>query len=187
MSALVLLATGFEEIEGVTVIDILRRAEIETVVAGLTPNPITASRHTHHVADVLLSDIAPSRQFEIVVLPGGAAGAYNLGESPLVKEWLDRQRERDQWVAAICAGPTALKTQGWLLPDQRLICHPSVQDQFQPKHLDTAQRVVVDGKLITGLAAGAALEFAFEIVRCLRGTDAVAKVNHGVCALFRKS
>jgi len=72
MSALVFLAPGFEEIEAITVIDILRRAEIETVVAGLETGLITAARHTKHLADVLLADVDPAREFEIVVLPGGA-------------------------------------------------------------------------------------------------------------------
>ena len=106
MSALVFLAPGFEEIEAITVIDILRRAEIDTLVAGLAPNPITAARHTKHLADVRLEDVEPAREFEIVVLPGGAEGAKRLAESPLVGDWLARQRERGQWVAAICAAPS---------------------------------------------------------------------------------
>src|ERR1700733_13980340 len=114
MSALVFLAPGFEEIEAITVIDILRRAEIETVVAGLATNPIPASRQTRHLADVHLADVDSTREFEIVVLPGGMEGAKHLGESWLVREWLVRQRERNQWVAAICAAPTALQVHGWL-------------------------------------------------------------------------
>jgi len=150
MSALVLLAPGFEEIEAITVIDILRRAEIETVVAGLVTNPIMAARQTRHLADIHLADVDPAREFEIVVLPGGAEGAKHLAESPLVHAWLVRQRERNQWVAAICAAPTALLTRGWL---------------------------------ITSLAAGSAMEFAYAIVRQLRGADAVGKVNLSVHAV----
>ena len=159
MSALVFLAPGFEEIEAITVIDILRRAEIETVVAGLVTNPIPAARHTRHLADV------------------------HLAESPLVRDWLARQRERDQWVAAICAAPTALLTHGWLQPEQKIISHPSVQARFPVGQVQGSSRVVVDGKLITSLAAGSAMEFAFEIVRQLRGSDAVGKVNQGVHAV----
>ncbi|MCE0522502.1 MAG: DJ-1/PfpI family protein [Methylacidiphilales bacterium] len=183
MSALVFLAPGFEEIEGITVIDILRRAEIETVVAGLVTNPIPAARHTRHLADVHLANVDPAREFEIVVLPGGAEGAKHLAESPLVGEWLARQRERGQWVAAICAAPTALLAHGWLRPDQKIISHPSVHGQFPAGQIQDAMRVVVDGKLITSLAAGSAMEFAFEIVRQLRGSDAVSKVNQGVRAV----
>ena len=183
MSALVFLAPGFEEIEAITVIDVLRRAEIETVVAGTVTNPITASRQTRHVADIHLADVDPACEFEIVVLPGGAEGAKHLAESPLVREWLVRQRERDQWVAAICAAPTALLAHGWLQPEQKIISHPSVHARFPAGQIQAASRVVVDGKLITSLAAGSAMEFAYEIVRQLRGADAVGKVNQGVHAV----
>jgi len=183
MSALVFLAPGFEEIEGITVIDILRRAEIETVVAGLVTNPIMAARKTRHLGDIHLADVDPAREFDVVVLPGGAEGAKHLGESRLVREWLLRQRERDQWVAAICAAPTALLTHGWLKPGQKITCHPSVQGQFPAGQVQSGQRVVVDGKLITSLAAGSAMEWSYEIVRQLRGADAVTKVNQGVRAV----
>jgi DJ-1 family protein len=182
MSALVFLAPGFEDIEGITVIDILRRAEIETVVAGLVLGPIIAARKTHHLADVLLSEVDPAREFEVVVLPGGAEGAKHLAESSLVRDWLVRQRERDQWVAAVCAAPIALLAHGWLNPAEKITCHPSVRAQFSVGQVQT-DRVVVEGKLITGMAAGAAMEWSYEIVRRLRGSDAVAKVNHGVHAV----
>jgi 4-methyl-5(b-hydroxyethyl)-thiazole monophosphate biosynthesis len=183
MSALVLLAPGFEEIEAITVIDILRRAGIETTVAGLTTNPIPASRGTRHLADCHLADVAAEIAFEIVVLPGGVEGAKNLAAHPLVGAWLRRQREQDRWVAAICAAPTALLAQGWLRPEQKITAHPSVQSEFPSGQVQKDARVVVDGKLITSLAAGSAMEFAFEIVRQLRGTETVAEVNKGVCAL----
>ena len=182
MSALVFLANGFEDIEGITVIDILRRAEIETVVAGLTSGPITAARLTKHLPDVLLSEVDPARAFEVVVLPGGAAGAEHLAESSLVRDWIVRQRERDQWVAAVCAAPTALLAHGWLKPEQKITCHPSVRSKFFVGQVQT-ERVVVDGKLITGMAAGAAMEWSYAIVHHLRGSAAVEKVNHGVHAV----
>jgi DJ-1 family protein len=186
MSALLFLAPGFEEIEAITVIDILRRAEIETIVAGLTTNPVPASRQTRHLADIHLADVDPAREFEIVILPGGAEGAKRLGESPLVGAWLNRQRQRGKWVAAIFAAPTALQAHGWLRDDQKVTSHPSVQKQFPAAQMQSTQRVVVDekGKLITSLAAGSALEFAYAILRHLRGPDAVTKVNAGVCAVI---
>ena len=183
MSALVFLAPGFEEIEAITVIDILRRAEIETVLAGLVQNPIVAARHTRHLAEVHIADVDPARVFEVVVLPGGAEGAKHLGESKYVGEWLHRQRQRDQWVAAICAAPTALLAHDWLQLEQHIIAHPTVQSQFAAGQVLPNKRVVVDGKLITSLAAGSAMEFAFEIVRQLRGSDAVSRVNQGVHAV----
>jgi 4-methyl-5(b-hydroxyethyl)-thiazole monophosphate biosynthesis len=182
MSALVFLAPGFEEIEAITVIDILRRAEIETVAAGLVPNPILAARKTRHLADIQLAEVDVALEFEIVVLPGGVEGARHLAESPLVREWLERQRERQHWVGAICAGPTALLAHGWLRPEQKIIGHPSTHGQFPAGQIQEGRRVVVDGKLITSLAAGSAMEFAYEIVRQLRGDEAVGKVEAGVCA-----
>ncbi len=94
MSALVFLAPGFGEIEAITVIDILRRAEIETVVAGLVPSSITAARATRHVADIQLVIIDPVMEFEVAVLLGGVEGAIYLAENPHVRDWLFRQRER---------------------------------------------------------------------------------------------
>jgi len=183
MSALVLLAPGFEEIEAITVIDILRRAEIETTVAGLTTNPIPASRHTRHLADIHLADVDPAKEFEVVVLPGGTDGSKRLAESKLVGDWLFRQRERDQWVAAICAAPTALLAHGWLRPDHKIISHPAVHAEFPAGQIQESKRVVVDGKLITSMAAGSAMEWAYEIVRQLRGSDAVRTINQGVHAV----
>ena len=113
-------------------------------------------------------------------LPGGALKQQRnaVAESPLVRDWLGRQRERDGWVAAICAAPTALLAHGWLRPEHKIISHPSVHAQFPAGQVLANQRVVVDGKLITGMARRQrAMEFAFEIVRCLRGPDVVAKVN----------
>ncbi len=184
MSALVFLAPGFEEIEAITVIDILRRAEIETVVAGLVMNPITAARKTRHLAEVHLADVDPASEFEIVVLPGGVEGAKHLAESPLVRDWLIRQRERDQWVAAICAAPTALLGPRLVAVGAKdHLPIPPCISQFPAGQIQTGQRVVVDGKLITSLAAGSAMEFAYEIVRQMRGSDAVSKVNQGVRAV----
>jgi DJ-1 family protein len=183
MSALVLLAPGFEEIEAITVIDVLRRGEIPTTVAGLTTNPIPASRHTRHLADIQLADVDPATNFEVLVLPGGTEGSKHLAESSLVRDWLMRQRERDQWVAAICAAPTALLAHGWLRPGQKIICHPSVNAQFPGDQTLNGKRVVVDGKLITSMAAGSAMEWAYEIVRQLRGSAAVTKINQGVHAV----
>ena len=149
----------------------------------MVTNPITAARHTRHLADIHLADVDPARKFEVVVLPGGVEGAKHLAESLLVRDWLMRQRERNQWVAAICAAPTALLAHGWLQPEQKIISHPSVHARFPAGQIQDARRVVVDGKLITSLAAGSAMEFAYEIVRQLRGSDAVSKVNQGVHAV----
>jgi DJ-1 family protein len=181
MNALVFLAPGFEEIEAITVIDILRRAEIETTVAGLTTNPITASRGTRHLADIHIDDVDPTRTFDVIVLPGGAEGAKNLAAHVTVQDWLLRQLRRSSLIAALCAAPTALPKE---VLDQapKLICHPTVQKQFPTQQVSASARVVTSNKLITGIAAGASLEFSYEIVRQLFDETVVEKVNRGVCA-----
>ncbi|MDE1169638.1 MAG: DJ-1/PfpI family protein [Verrucomicrobium sp.] len=179
-SALVILAPGFEEIEGITVIDILRRAEFTVTAAGLVPGVITAARGTRHLADVDLNEVLRN-DFDVVVLPGGGPGTAHLKVDDRVKAVLERQAAADRWVAALCAAPTVLLEHGFF-PDAPLTCHPSEQAKVPPARLRGTQRVVVSGKLITGLAAGAALEFSYEIVRRLLGEEAVRKVNQGVCA-----
>lgn len=179
LTALVILAPGFEEIEAITPIDILRRAGVDVTVAGTVSGPITAARQTRHLADIDL-DAVKDKPFAIVILPGGGDGTANLKKDPRVREITARQKREGRWVAAICAAPTVLLENGWLDSTHRITCHPSVQNQIPPAQLDTAARVVVSGKLITSLAAGSAMEFSYAIVEQLLGKEAVARVNAGV-------
>ncbi len=179
-TALVILAPGFEEIEGITAIDVLRRAGFAVTVAGTVPGVIVASRHTRHLADLDLSEVIRA-DFDVVVLPGGVDGTAHLKIDERVHAVLERQAEAGRWIAAICAAPTLLVAHG-LLPGEKLVCHPSEQAKIPADRLVKDRRVVVSGKLITSLAAGSSVEFALEIVRQLLGEDAVAKVNGGLCA-----
>lgn len=181
LTALVILAPGFEEIEAITPIDVLRRAGIEVTVAGTVSGPITAARQTRHLADVDL-DTVKDKTFDIVILPGGNEGTENLKKDARVKAITNRQKNAGKWVAAICAAPTVLLANGWIEPAHSLTCHPSVQNQIPMDQLDKKARVVVSDKLITSLAAGSAMEFAYAIVEQLLGKEAVAKVNAGVVA-----
>jgi putative intracellular protease/amidase len=134
------------------------------------------------LADIHISDVETDRAFDVVVLPGGAEGAKNLAASASVQGWLLRQSNRNGLIAAICAGPTALPKQV-LAQAHSIICHPTVQNQFPSAQVVSSARVVSSNKLITGLAAGASIEFAYEIVRQLFDEAAVEKVNRGVCAI----
>ncbi|PTY01761.1 DJ-1 family protein [Verrucomicrobia bacterium LW23] len=182
-SALVLLATGFEEIEAITTIDVLRRANMDVTAAGLTPGPLIAARKTAHMPDVLLDDVL-DRAFDIVILPGGNDGTANLKADPRVKELLLKQKTAGRWIAAICAAPTILVAHGLLTPTQRIICHPGAQSNVPAERLLTSARVVIDGKLITSLAAGSSMEFAYAIVNALLGPDALRSVDGGVLAPY---
>ncbi len=176
---LVPLAPGFEEIEAVTVIDILRRAGVEVVVAGTRDEPIEASRGVRIVADTTLDAVA-SDPFDMVVLPGGADGTEHLKQNPVLREILDRCRNERRKLAAICAAPTVLHAFG-LTNGARLTCHPAVAETVTDAEL-TDERVVVDGDLVTSRAAGTAMEFAFRLVEILEGPDKRDEVNEGVLA-----
>jgi len=172
---LVPLAPGFEEIEAITIIDILRRAGVEVTVAGTQPGIIEASRQTKHVADCTLDEVR-AEDFDMVVLPGGLPGTTNLRNDPRVKKILQHSR----LIAAICAAPTVLSAYG-LLAGRTATSHPGVRAELTAGKI-SEDRVVVDGPIVTSQSAGTAMEFAFKLVEILCGTDKVAEVNRGVLA-----
>lgn len=177
MKILVPLAHGFEEIEAITVIDILRRANCEVITASLDEGPVTASRQTRHLADALLIEVL-DETFDAIVLPGGQPGADTLMNHLKLREKLVHHAKEDRWLGAICAAPKVLEAAG-LLKGKQFTCHPSAKSFITSgKFLD--QRVVVDGKLITSQAAGSALPFALRLVGEFKGSDEVKKVNEGV-------
>jgi len=178
---LVPLAPGFEEIEAITVIDILRRAGVDVVVAGTQAGPIEASRKTKHVPDCTLDELRAD-EFDMIVLPGGQPGATNLRNDSRVRKFIESLRASDRHIAAICAAPTVLAAYG-ILKDRSATCHPSVRVEVGSAAKQISdERVVVDGPVITGQSAGTAMEFAFKLVEILCGADKAAEVNRGVIA-----
>ncbi|MEI6085149.1 MAG: DJ-1 family glyoxalase III [Verrucomicrobiota bacterium] len=172
---LVPLAPGFEEIEAITIIDILRRAGIDVTVAGTQPGIIEASRQTKHVADCTLDEVR-GEDFDMLVLPGGLPGTTHLRNDPRIQ----RLVTTIPLVAAICAGPTVLSDAG-LLMGRTATSHPSVRAELKAGQISD-DRVVVDGPIITSQSAGTAMEFAFKLVEILCGPAKVAEVNRGVLA-----
>jgi 4-methyl-5(b-hydroxyethyl)-thiazole monophosphate biosynthesis len=178
-SILVPLAPGFEEIEGITIIDILRRANFHVVTAGVSAGPIEASRKTRHLPDVLFEEVF-KQDFDAVVLPGGQPGTNNLKADVRVRECVLRHFNSGKWVAAICAAPTVLHDLG-LLHGKKATSHPSVREILtEVNYLE--ERVVVDGKIVTSRGAGSAMEFAFKLVELFSGEIVVQEVNQGVLA-----
>lgn len=178
---LIILAPGFEEIEAITVIDILRRAGFHVTVAGTQPGPIVASRQTKHLPDVLLDEVR-AEQFDAVVLPGGQPGTTHLRNDPRVRQLLEQFHARQRPIAAICAAPTVLASLG-LLKDRAATSHPTASDEVARAAAQYRDdRVVVDGPIITSRAAGTAMEFAFELVRQWAGEEKVSEVNRSVLA-----
>lgn len=167
---LVPLAPGFEELEAITVIDLLRRAGIEVVTAGLESGPVKASRSTVVVPDTSL-DEALARDYDMVVLPGGEPGATNLASDARILELLRRCSAAGHYTAAICAAPKVLAAAG-LLDGRRATCFPGVLEaaKFPKVHLEE-QAVVIDGRVVTSRGPGTAMDFALTLIELLAGRD----------------
>lgn len=163
---LVPLAQGCEEIEAVTVIDILRRAGIDVVSAGLDALPVRASRGVVMLPDTTL-DSALKLDFDMAVLPGGQPGSSNLKADTRILDLLRRMAEQGKYVAAICAAPSVLAASG-ILDGKRATSFPGALDAF-PKVEQQQAAVVEDGKLITSRGPGTAMDFALLLVERLMG------------------
>lgn len=164
---LIPLAQGCEELEAVTVIDILRRAGIQVITAGLEAGPVRASRGTVLVPDATLED-ALRNDFDMIVLPGGMPGSEHLKNDSRVIATLQKMAVDGKYTAAICAAPMALHAAG-LLEGKRATSFPGVIDALPGTHHYSDERVVVDGRVITSKGPGTAMDFALTLVELLAG------------------
>lgn len=167
------LAPGFEEIEAVAVIDILRRAGIEVVTAGLDGDAIEGSHGITIAADMELKDVEWS-DADALVLPGGMPGSKHLRESARVRDAVASVAGSGRLVAAICAAPTVLVAAG-ILEGRRATSHPAHRAEMTGCRYEEAA-VVEDGNIITSRGAGTAIEFAAAVVRRLAGEDAARDI-----------
>jgi 4-methyl-5(b-hydroxyethyl)-thiazole monophosphate biosynthesis len=165
-SVLLPLANGSEDLEAITVLNILRRAGIEVVSASLDGQPIRGSRGTLIVPDTSLNE-ALTRNFDMVVLPGGQPGTNNLNADARIIQLVQNMAVQGKFVCAICAAPSILAAAG-LLDGKRATCFPGALNAFPLVSLQ-AQAVVEDGKLITSRGPGTAMDFALTLVERLVG------------------
>ncbi len=178
MKAIVFLADGFEECEGLIAVDILRRAGIETLMASAMDGlMIDSSRHIKVQADVMAADVDYGT-VDLVVLPGGRLGTENLGANELVVEKC-RQFAAGKHLAAICAAPSLLAALG-LLEGKRATCHPDFEGHMKGAVL-TGESVVTDGNITTGQGLGASFDFSFELVKLLAGEETVENIKKAIC------
>lgn len=167
-TVLVPLAEGFEEMEAVTIIDILRRAGIRVLVAGLQEGPVKASRGVSVVPDMSL-DEALREELDMVVLPGGLPGSDNLDKDPRIHGALKKMADSGKFAGAICAAPAVLANAG-LLEGKTATSYPGVLDKMNvPGVTFKPDKVVRDGKVITSRGPGTAIDFALAIVEMLEG------------------
>ena len=172
-TALVILATGAEEMETVITTDVLRRAKIDVTLAGLEgKDPVTCSREVVIVPDKSLEEAVQSGPYDVVVLPGGLGGAKKLSESALVKKVLGEQESRGGVIAAVCAAPTALMTHG-IGKGKEITSHPSVKEEIMGSgsYKYTEARVCRDGTVISSRGPGTCFEFGLAIVEVLVGAE----------------
>jgi 4-methyl-5(b-hydroxyethyl)-thiazole monophosphate biosynthesis len=162
---LALLAPGFEEIEALTVIDLLRRADIEVNVAGLEKDWVTGSHAIRVKPDCYYRDIKPAG-YDCLFLPGGQPGTNNLKQDPLVLQWVKAFYTSGRLVTAICAAPTVFLEAG-ILEGKRVTSYPSEKDKFTNcTYLEDA--VVEDGTVITSRGVCTAIPFALHLIARLK-------------------
>ncbi|HXU93059.1 MAG TPA: DJ-1 family glyoxalase III [Gallionella sp.] len=176
-TALILFADGSEELEAVTVINLLRRGGVTVVFAGLHAGTLRGSRGTVLVPDTTLDEVL-DHDYDMVVLPGGQPGTNNLKADARVLKLVRRMHGAGKYVTAICAAPSVLATAG-LLDGKHATSFPGALDPF-PKVLREPQAVVEDGKLITSRGPGTAMDFALTLVERLVGREKRMEVEDGL-------
>lgn len=175
MKVLVPLADGFEEMEGIIIIDVLRRAGLEVRTASLKPGEVLASRKTRHIADTTI-DTVRKETFDAVVLPGGAEGARNLATNGDLADILKDLKNRNKLIGAICAAPNVLLQQGILGEQDSFTLHPGTKPDSYVGKYEPESRVVRSGNVFTSKGPGTAFEFALNIVEELCGKEVRDKV-----------
>lgn len=178
--ALVPLAAGFEEMEAVILIDVLRRAGVEVVVAGIAPGPCRGSRGVVITPDIDLADV--DGEFDAIVLPGGGPGTAALRADPRVLARVRDQAGAGRLTAAVCAAPTVLLDAG-VLAGRRATGHPSVHEELGRGGVEVVQdRVCEDGGVVTSQSPGTTFEFAYHLVDRLCGAGTAARLDQGILA-----
>lgn len=170
----VLLGTGFEEVEAIAPVDLMRRAGIEVQTVGITGKTVTGSHKIPVEADILPENM-DLESMDMIVLPGGLGGVASARASQAALDALRWGWEHDRFVAAICAGPTVLADLG--IPDgKKATCFPGCEGQMGKADMVPGIAALRDGKLITGTSAGCAIPFALELIKALKGSEAADKV-----------
>ena len=181
---LVPIANGTEEMEAVILIDMLRRAGIEVIVAG-EKKQATCSRKVKLVPDKLLSEIDSGESYDAIVIPGGIGGTDNLSVNSHLRKIVENHKNKNCIISAICAAPLVLKKYGILRENNKITSHPSVKDSLQEFEY-VEENVVVDNNLVTSRGAGSAFEFALKLIEMLVDKETAIKIagnivlKHGI-------
>lgn len=175
----ILLGQGFEAIEALAAANVLRRGEADVKLVGIGGMTVASSHHIQVVADIAVEDVKLSAG-DMVVIPGGLGGVASVEGSECAMA-LVRQAAADDtmWLCAICAAPTLLARAGLIGEGDHAVCYPGMENEMTAvgvtAHMD--QPAVVDGKLITGRAPGAAYDFALKLLEAVKGRDVAERVR----------
>ena len=173
---IVFLADGFEEIEALSVVDILRRAGIETVTVGVTSEFVRGSHGINVESDCAADKL--SGEFDGIVLPGGMPGTLNLEKSDVVKAYINKANAQNKYICAICAAPSVLGHLG-ILEGKKAVCYPGFEKDLHGAEV-SYDYVCVDGKIITARGAGVAADFALTIVSQVCSSQEAEKIRSGI-------
>lgn len=171
----VFLANGFEEIEALTPVDLLRRAGVSVKTVGVGDNFITGSHNITVACDLSTTGFEMTDDVEAIVLPGGMPGTLNLETSKYVRNAIAFAKTNDKYICAICAAPSILGHMG-LLYDKEAICFPGYEDELEGAII-SEKSVVTDGKFITAKGMGVSVEFGLEIIAALKGSEKAEQIK----------
>lgn len=174
---LVLLADGFEEIEALTPIDVLRRAGLTVKSCGLFGSEVRGSHGIYVKADVRAEEVNPD-EIDMLILPGGMPGATNIDAHPYTDIFIDAVKKNGGRLAAICAAPLVLGRRG-LLDGKKACCYPGFEGELRGATISD-MGVVTDGNITTARGMGVALEFAKELVRLCLGEDKANEISASI-------
>lgn len=170
----VLLGTGFEEIEAITPIDLMRRAQIDVLSVGVTGKTVYGGHNIAVEADITI-DQMDLTNLDMIVLPGGLGGVASARASEKALDALRFAWENGKFVAAICAGPTVLADLH-ISDRKEVTCYPGCEDAMGDASIISGASCVRDGRLITGASAGCAIPFALSLIEALKGKDTAEEI-----------
>jgi 4-methyl-5(b-hydroxyethyl)-thiazole monophosphate biosynthesis len=172
------LADGFEEIEALAVLDLLRRAGVDVKTVGVTGKIANGSHKIPVTCDITENELEQNSDFDMIILPGGLPGAHNLNDSKVVDAFIQRAVKEDKFICAICAAPYVLGIRN-VLNGKKATCYPGFEDKLLGATVVDAG-VVRDGKIITGRAMGSAIDFGLEIAEALCGKETRDKLKASI-------
>lgn len=175
----ILIGAGFEEVEALSVCDILRRGGVQVLLAGVGSRRIKGGHAIEVCTDITVDEVNP-RNAEMLVIPGGMGGVESIESCSKCSQLIKDAYENGAVLAAICAGPRVLARLS-LLDGKSVTCYPGLEDEITGANVDSARPVVTDGRIVTGRAVGSSLDFALELLRILKGAEIAERIREDIC------